>query len=80
MSKWWSTTSLSRMSSAISRWMGRLCSRPANLAMARLPATMAKLGTHVTENVSTWSAPNIRMTSGLVSSSTVPSCSMAACA
>ena len=53
MSKLWSTTSLLRMSSAISRWIGRLCSRPANLAMARLPATIANVGTQVTENVST---------------------------
>ena len=31
--------------------------------------TTSQLGTQVTEKVSTWSAPNMRMTSGLLSSS-----------
>src|SRR6187397_271457 len=61
------------MSSASSRWIGRLCSRPANFATARSPATMANEGTQLTENVSTWSAPKNRIASGLVSSRTLPS-------
>src|SRR5215510_3051941 len=73
MSKLCSVTSLLRMSSAISRWIGSLCSRPANLACAVSPATMQNVGTQLTENVSTWSAPRKMMTSGFVSSRTLPS-------
>src|SRR5580693_8952271 len=39
---------------------------------------MAKVGTHVTEKVSTWSLPKNRIASGLVSSRTLPSSRIAA--
>ena len=52
-SKFFLVTSCVRMSSAISRWFRRMISRPANRAVALLPAMMQNAGIQVGEKVST---------------------------